>query len=264
MANKILIVDDDIEFRNELRAWLEGYEVVEASDGKEALEMLKRPNEIDLVFLDVKMPGLSGMEVLEKIKKINPDLGIVMLTAYSSKDIVIKALKNRADDYLEKPLDIDKIKEVIEKILESKHSGSDINVINLKSKIEKVKRFIERNCYKKICLKDVSEIVCLSPKYLSRIFKQVSGENFNEYKIGVKIEKAKELLIKTGYNVDQIADKLGYGNTGSFIKQFNKLAKCTPTEYRKKMHKIKKSAYLLDWTSRRGVFRTHRRSDVAK
>ncbi len=102
MPYNVLLVDDDKMFREELREALEDYRVVEAANGKEALEILKKPNEIDIVMLDVMMPGLPGTEVLKEIKKISPSLSVVMLTGYSSKDVAIEALKGRADDYIEK------------------------------------------------------------------------------------------------------------------------------------------------------------------
>src|SRR5277367_3176809 len=101
MAYQILMVDDDADFREELRHCLDNYTVIEAANGLEALAILKKPNAIDLVVLDAVMPHMSGTEVLLEIKRIKPSLVTIMLTGQSSKDIVIDALKNRADDYIE-------------------------------------------------------------------------------------------------------------------------------------------------------------------
>ncbi len=238
MADKILVVDDDEDLRRELRSFLEEYEVVEAPDGQAALNILKRANEIGLVILDVMMPGINGLDVLAEIKKTNPDLKTVILTGHSSKDVAIEALKNRADDYIEKPIFIDRIKETVEKFLEK--GGED--PLDLKGKIEKIKRFIERNCYRKTTLEAAAKSIYLSPKYLSRIFKEQVGMGFSEYKLRVKIARAKELLAKTALNVNQVSDKLAYENTESFIRQFKKFTKQTPTGYRKKIRKKKASA----------------------
>jgi two-component system, response regulator YesN len=96
-----------------------------------------------------------------------------------------------------------------------------------------VKKFIERNCYKKTTLADAANAVFLSPKYLSRVFKECAGCGFTDYRLGIKINKAKELLRTGGYNVDQVSEKLGYENTESFIRQFKKICKKTPAEFRK-------------------------------
>ncbi|OGX17327.1 MAG: hypothetical protein A3K83_01290 [Omnitrophica WOR_2 bacterium RBG_13_44_8b] len=239
MPDKILIVDDDPEFRSELKDYLEDYQVMEASDGRGALELLSRANEIGVVILDVSMPGVSGTEILKEIKKTDPGLGIIILTGHSSKDVAIEALKGHADDYIEKPPDIPRIKESIERLLEKKDGTGETGAMDIRGKVEKVKRFIERNCYKKITLQDASQSVCLSPKYLSRIFKQYTRKGFSEYKLGIKINKARMLLEKTGYNINQISDKLGYENAESFIRQFKNLTHNTPTEYRRKIRKNK-------------------------
>lgn len=235
MWGKVLIVDDDKDFRDEFRDTFEEYEIIEASDGEEALKVLKNPNEISLIILDVMMPGLRGTEVLKAIKKmVNPEVGIIIITGHGSKDVVIDALRGDADEYIEKPIDIDKMRKAIERVLENKKGKDDLNVLDIKGKIERIKRFIEINCYKKVRLEDGATAVCLSPKYLSRIFKQNTGIGFNEYKLGVKIKKAKKLLKTTGYNIGQISDKMGYQNIESFIRTFKKLTNRTPTQYRKK------------------------------
>lgn len=239
MPKKILIVDDDEEFRSELKDYLQGYVCQEASSGTEALKILSRANEIGLVILDVMMPGLSGTDVLREIKKKDANLGIIIITGHSSEDVAIEALKGHADDYIEKPLDLDKIQSIIERIFRSKNKDPEFDTSSIKGKVEKMKYFAQINCYKKICLKDVAQAVCLSPKYISRIFKQKTGVTFSEYRLRIKVDKAKDLLTKTGLNIDQISDKLGYENAESFIRQLKKRTGLTPTEFRKKSRKKK-------------------------
>ncbi|MFA5339290.1 MAG: DNA-binding response regulator [Candidatus Omnitrophota bacterium] len=149
--------------------------------------------------------------------------------------MAIEALKARADDYMEKPVGIARLKETVEGLLEARRGEGGVNEQGLKGKIEKVKRFMERNWYKKITLNEAAGAVCLSPKYLSRIFKENIKKGFSDYKLELKIGKAKELLKKGDYNVNQISERMGYENTESFIRQFKKLAGYTPTEYRKKV-----------------------------
>lgn len=241
MSQTILLVDDDSDFRQELKESLSEYRVMEASSGEDAIRLLKRPNEIDLVILDVMMPGVSGTDVLREMKKISPELGIIILTGFSSKDVAIEALKGRADNYLEKPIDIEKTKVVIEELLADKRGESDLQGVDLKGKIKRVMNFIERNCYKKTTLNDAALAVCLSPKYLSRVFRRETGKGFEDYKLGVKIEKSKQLLKKTGFNINSIGDKLGYENTESFIRIFKKITGVTPAVYRKNLDHKKRS-----------------------
>jgi len=234
MPYTILLVDDDDVFRKEFKQCLDDFDVVEAPDGEAALKILKRPNEIDLVILDVKMPGESGTGILRKMKEVAPGLSIIILTGHSSEDIAVEALKGRADDYVEKPCNPRRMKEMIERLLAGKRRESGSGSDDIGDKIARVKEYLERNCFKRVTLGDVSRAVSLSPKYLSRIFKEVTGRGFSEYRLGIQIEKAKALLDKGGYNVSGISDKLGYLNPESFIRQFKKFTGCTPTGYRKR------------------------------
>ena len=240
MPSKILLVDDDPVFREEFMEYFDDFEFIEAGNGKDALETLRKPHEIDLVILDIKMPGMNGFEVLGKIKEIAPEVGIIISTGYSTKDTAIEALRQQADNYLEKPLDIEAAREIIDKVLDSKKGLPDFAASDITDKIERVKNFVERNCFKKVTLEDAAEAVCLSPKYLSRIFKEQTNQGFNDYKLAIKMSKAKTLLVDSGYNVNQISDRLGYENVESFSRQFKKLAKCTPGAYRRKRENKRK------------------------
>jgi two-component system response regulator YesN len=237
MAYQILMVDDDADFREELRECLDGYAVIEAANGAEALAILKKPNTIDLVILDAVMPLISGTEVLREIKKIKPGLAIIMLTGQSSKDIAIDALKGRADDYIEKPINVAKFLETIRTTLAAKALKGLTYTHGIHAKIEQAKHFIERNFDKKITLEDVAGQACLSPKYFSRIFKEIAGDGFNEYRLSIKAKQACEFLKNSDYTVTEIANRLGYQNLESFIRMFEKLMKVSPTQYRRKIRK---------------------------
>jgi len=237
MAYQILIVDDDADFREELRGCLDGYTVLEAANGPDALSILKKPNAVDLVILDAVLPLLSGMEVLREIKKIKPSLATVVLTGQSTKDMAIDALKARADDYIEKPVDPLKFLEVVKNLLAAKAVQGFTYTHGIHAKIEQAKQFIERNFDKKVTLEDVADQVCLSPKYFSRIFKEIVGNGFNEYRISVKIAQACTLLKGSDYTVTEIANRLGYQNLESFIRMFERTLAVSPMQYRHKHQK---------------------------
>ncbi|HBU70229.1 MAG TPA: hypothetical protein DEE98_07610 [Elusimicrobia bacterium] len=237
MPETILIVDDEKEFREELVSSFEAYQTIEASSGQQALGLLNKPNEIDLVILDFKMPGLSGTEILKVIKKRNPNIKVIMLTAFSSKDIAVESLRGQADDFLEKPVDIEKLMASVEKHLERAEQNNESDAPQINQKINRVKRYLERNALKKVSLEDAGKTVGLSPKYLSRIFKNTCGAGFMDYKLKVKIDKAKNLLSASGCTVSEISDRLGFMNPESFMRIFKKVMKLTPTEFRKKKKK---------------------------
>lgn len=240
MPYHILLVDDDADFRSELRDYLDDYRFTEAPTGNDALEILSRPHDIDLVVLDVMMPGLRGTEVLRRIKAADGDMPVIILTAYSSKDIAVEALKGDADDYIEKPVDIGKAKHIIDGLLSETRAEGDLEAGGMEGKIERVKHLLRVNYHKMVSLDDAARVVCLSPKYLSRVFKERTGMGFSEYKLKVKIGQARKLLDKTGKNIDQISYELGYQNPESFIRMFKKITGLTPTGYRiRKQKKVR-------------------------
>ncbi len=121
MKNKctILVVDDDHAHRTMLntliRGW--GYAVSEADDGSTAVEQVKETS-FDLVLMDVRMVRVSGLEALETIKSYNPAIPVIIMTAYSSVETAVAALKQGAHDYLTKPLDFDKLRLTLERAME--------------------------------------------------------------------------------------------------------------------------------------------------
>jgi YesN/AraC family two-component response regulator len=233
MAFNILLVDDDKEFREEFRDFLCDYNVLEASDGKEALVLLSQPNEIDLVILDVVMPGPSGTEILKRIKEMYPDMGVIILTGYGTKGTVIDALKGKADDYMEKPIDIHKTRDIIDRLIQERMPTGEAPPGGQDAKIAKVMHFIDRNYDKRLSLKEAAGLVALSPKYFSRIFKVKTGIGFSEYRLKVRIKKAAELLESTDYTIDEISFRVGYENAESFTRLFKKVRGCSPTQHRK-------------------------------
>jgi YesN/AraC family two-component response regulator len=221
-------------FREEFVELVDGYGVREAGNAPEALKFLKRPNVIDIVILDQKMPGVKGTELLREIKLKYPRLKVVMMTGHGSKDVIIDALKSDADDFLEKPVNPQKIKKIIEKLIDGRRCQDDIDAKGINGKISAIKRFIQRNNQKKFGLKEAADLVYLSPKYLSRLFKEKTGKGFTEFRLTAKIEAAKKMLKENNRNVGQLSYDLGYMNEESFIRQFKKITGYTPTKFRKK------------------------------
>ncbi|MFZ0130998.1 MAG: sigma-54 dependent transcriptional regulator [Desulfobacterales bacterium] len=115
---RILIVDDEIIMRESLADWLarDGYAVETAASGEEALDKSK-VTRYDIMLVDIKMGGMSGMEVLRRVKSEDADVAIVMITAYGSVSTAIEAMKNGAHDYLLKPFDPNEMGLLIEKII---------------------------------------------------------------------------------------------------------------------------------------------------
>lgn len=121
VTSKILLVDDDKAVRVTVSQALEsaGHHVVTAVDGEHALEKL-REGSFDLVLLDMKLPGMDGMEVLRQIKLKEPAQAVVMITGYGSVETAVEAMKLGAVDYIQKPFGPDEIRAIVRRVLERK------------------------------------------------------------------------------------------------------------------------------------------------
>ncbi len=130
----ILIIDDEQTQREVLTGYLKkkGYHLLSADSGEEGIRLIKE-NMVDIVLSDYKMPDKTGMEVLEEVKGINPEISFVMITAYSTVENAVKAMRLGAYDYLSKPVDLDELDMMIEKITEHRNLKSEIQ--NLKSQL---------------------------------------------------------------------------------------------------------------------------------
>ena len=144
MAQKpsILVVDDEAAMRESLKDWLmeDGYEVSVASSGENAIAMAGEKG-FDVILLDLKMPGMDGLEALKKLKEVSPEAEILMMTAYATVDTAVLAMKEGAFDYLVKPFDPDEIEIQIKKIVA--HKELVMENILLRKKLEEKYQFDE-------------------------------------------------------------------------------------------------------------------------
>jgi len=121
MQCRILVVDDEESIREffEIMLKREGYEVVTSANGRDALETLKK-HQVDLIISDIQMPEVSGMELLAKVKEIDPEMLFIMITAFGSTETAVEAMKLGAYDYIPKPFKIDEVKIIIRQALEKR------------------------------------------------------------------------------------------------------------------------------------------------
>ncbi len=118
----ILIVEDEEMLREILERTLSLiYDVVSAGSGEEALELVRQEPDIDAALLDVGLPDISGTELITKIKEVNPEIEVVVLTAYRDLDTIADSFKNKAADFLNKPFEEDELLSVLSKAIQKKH-----------------------------------------------------------------------------------------------------------------------------------------------
>ena len=124
---RILLVDDEEVVRESLTEWFraEGYNVTPASCGKEALTLIASRS-FDLALLDIKMPGMDGMELQQRLLEADPDLTIIIMTGYASVETAVQALKRGAYDYISKPVDPDELSHLVERAIELRRTKQEV------------------------------------------------------------------------------------------------------------------------------------------
>jgi DNA-binding response OmpR family regulator len=120
-SRRILVVDDDRVFRVLVVEVLEkdGYEVVSCSGGEEALQTLWAQR-FDLLLADIKMAGMSGMDLLARVRAMSLDIEVIVMTGYGSKETAIEALRGRAFDYLEKPFTLEHLRTAVQRAMQAR------------------------------------------------------------------------------------------------------------------------------------------------
>ena len=119
MQPRILVIDDEEDicklFQRILRD--EGYEIFTATNGKSGVALFKAVERIKIVFLDIKMPKMDGIAALKRIKKVNKEIPVIMITGYGDLKTAKEAMKLGAIDYISKPFKIDSVKSIVNDIL---------------------------------------------------------------------------------------------------------------------------------------------------
>lgn len=254
---KILLVDDEYLERKALRVIIskniDYAEVIgETALGREAVKLSEVLNP-DIIFMDIKIPGMDGVEASRIIKERSPEQRIIILTAYDEFEFAQKAVKANVDDYVLKPVKNKKIVKLVNEHYKKSfmNDNRDRRLENnldtymehaMTKELLKAIRYVQKNFHKRINLKDVAKHVNLSVSYLSRIFKEELGINFTTYIRNCRMGKAKELLESTDMPIINISLELGYNESNYFSKVFKEEFDMTPSEYRNniKETKIKK------------------------
>jgi DNA-binding NtrC family response regulator len=134
---KILIVDDELVVRDSLGKWFaaEDYYVRPTGGGREALEAVQQES-FDLALLDIKMPGMDGIELQARLHDVDPDLTVIIMTGYASVDTAVQALKRGAYDYITKPVDPDELLHLVSKAIEHRRTRQE--VVRLRENLQQI------------------------------------------------------------------------------------------------------------------------------
>lgn len=232
----IIVVDDEPKIRHGISKILsknQEYKVCGVfEDAKSALDYLELEC-ADVIITDIRMPDISGLELIQKIRKNNSDIEIIILSGYSDFSYAQKAIEYGVFMYLTKPTDVEKLFEALGKIRE-KLGSSRVNTSYEFSNqiVNKAIDYINNNYKVKITLEVLAKELYVSPNYICGLFKEVTGINLSKFITNVRIENSKKYLQIVDYSISDIANMVGYTDAKYFSNVFKQNCGVTPSEYR--------------------------------
>lgn len=251
---RVLVADDEpierqVVFKKITNFFPGQVEIFLAENGIEAVKVFREKG-CQVAMLDIAMPGMTGLDAAEEIRKECPECSIIFLTAYDDFSYAKKAIKVRALDYLLKPGSDEDIINALERAFylcdraAEPQDASDAydapapenepkeNEAVSSTLVRDISEYINEHYKEDISLQDVASVLGYSDVYFCKIFKQNFGRNFITYLNNYRIDKAKELLENAAINIKDISTEAGYRDANYFTRVFKRIVGMTPSEYR--------------------------------
>lgn len=246
---KLFIVDDEYVIRNSLCnyfAWDKlGYQLVgQAENGKKALDFIQS-NPVDVLLCDIKMPVMSGIDLAKTIYEQKLNTKVVFLSAYRDFEYAQNAIKYKVNHYILKPTKYDEVVDIFtkirkeldeerkEKTVSEEKEDNNPNLSYQNKIINTINTFVTEK-YGNTTLEEAADLVHMNPFYLSKFYKDQTGENFSNFVIKTKMKKALELLGNISYRTSDVSRILGYSSPKNFTRSFKRYYGYSPSQYRYK------------------------------
>jgi len=215
-----------------------------AADGEDAVEQVER-HLPDLLITDIKMPVLGGLDLIAQIRRTNPDMRIVIVSGYSEFEFAQRAMELGVDDYLLKPIDVEKFRQILLRtrirleasagMVEAEFGLDSIDAA--KTEFAKtVLLYLQENYQQPFSLEHLASAFGCKAAYLLRLYRKVMGSTPTQDLIHLRIERAKRLL--TGHpalEIKQVSAAVGYDDPLYFSRLFKRETGLTPSTFRDSM-----------------------------
>ena len=236
----VYIADDEVWITLGLTKLLEksGYEIWVVGTANNGLTAREEIAEFkpDILFTDIRMPGMTGLELLREVPKLSPSTRVVLISGFAEFSYAQEAVQHHAYDYLLKPVQEEELGRILSNITAEgggKQSPDRSESIVPERMIDRVINDIREHYTEDIQLTTLASKYSVSIARLSTDIKKKIGMTFSDYVTQLRIQRAKELLPDESMSISEIAEIVGYNDYFYFIKVFKKVQGISPSKYRK-------------------------------
>lgn len=234
---RLAIIDDERRITEHVRQVIEEhfaglFDIMLSSDAETVVEALKH-EEIPIIISDIRMPNMDGIEFMRYVCEHYPDTKFLLLSAYPNFEYIYEA-NRRNVKYLLKVEDDSVIVQTIADMLSTNRRAEEAALPGANDRLMQfLIEYIDKHYNTDLSLEALAQIVHFNPSYLSRIFKQYTGENIFEYVNRVRMRESKQLLEETDFKVAEISEMVGYKSANYFCYVFKACYGLSPQAWRK-------------------------------
>ena len=208
----------------------------EAADGMEALGKIDTLKP-DIVIMDINIPIMNGLKVIQLSRVKHPGIAFVIVSGYDDFSYCQQALRMQITDYILKPVNYEEFGSCIDALKISLFERRVTEAAGPQAQEERtitgITRYLQEHLAEDVSLSVLAEEFHLNPQYISQLFKSEIGVGFLAYLTGIRMERAKKLLLTTDLPVAEVAEQSGYGDYRVFTKVFKKNEGVPPSQYRR-------------------------------
>ena len=245
---KVVIIDDEpiiVEGLSKVIKWDEYGCMIAgtASDGKEGMELIKKIQP-DIIFSDIAMPGMDGLQMIAAIRVEQPDTLVAILTGYRDFDYAQTAIRLGVSRFLLKPSNLSELDEAVQYMVgelkkrhphqEEAHEETEADGSAGSFIVKNALEYMEENYAEKFTLTELAEKMYVSQWHLSKLLNKHTKKNFNELLNEIRVKNAKQLLSDPSLRVGDVAEKVGFLDIAHFSRVFKKYTQMSANEYRNK------------------------------
>lgn len=244
---RVYIADDEPQQRSGMEHLIKAkYPDVDVFSFKNGVDCLKAFLEkpADIIFSDIRMPHMSGLDMTEKMRKINPFLVVVLISAYTEFEYARRGIDLGVFAYLIKPINPQEVFQIMDKALEQisavkkesvepKDDIFELDSVSPEQAMEYAIQFIRKNYMNRISLQDIARKCHYSASHFSMLFKAYTDMSFISYLNDYRLERARQLLLSSQKGIADIASSVGFNDAKYFTRLFIRKYGVTPNSCRK-------------------------------